>query len=120
MPSFGESSTDDRIMRTVTRCGDATIDAQGSCQSALYDREEEIYFVLQGNGALRYGEQTYAMHANDFTYLPPGVKHAMANSSEKALRVLIMAFRIPPSISIHAAMPRPQIVNLYDLKEKTV
>jgi len=119
-PIFGEGDTDNRILRTVTRFGEATLYAHGNCQSALYDREEEIYFVLQGNGALHYGEQTYAMHANDFTYLPPGVKHAMENSSEKVLRVLIMAFRIPPSISIHAAMPRPQIVNLDDLKEETV
>jgi len=119
-PIFGEGDADNRSLRSVNRFGQATVDAHGSCQSALYDREEEIYFVLEGNGALHYSEHVYPMRANDFTYLPPGVKHSIQNSSEKALRVLIMAFRIPPSISLHAAMPSPQIVNLDDLKEETV
>jgi mannose-6-phosphate isomerase-like protein (cupin superfamily) len=119
-PIFGEGDRDNRILRSVARFGEATLDAHGACQSALYDHEEEMYFVLQGNGTLHYGEQTYAMRTNDFTYLPPGVKHSMESSSEKALRVLVMAFRIPPSNRIYAAMPRPQIVNLDDLKEETV
>jgi mannose-6-phosphate isomerase-like protein (cupin superfamily) len=119
-PIFGEGDTDNRILRSVNRFGQATVDAQGSCQSALYDREEEIYFVLDGNGALHYSEQVYPMRANDFAYLPPGVKHSIQNSSKKPLRVLVMRFKIPPSISISAPSPQPKIVNLDDLKEETV
>ena len=119
-PIFGEGDAENRILRSVTQFGEVTVDARGSCQSALYDREEEIYFVLEGNGTLHYGEQVHEIRGNDFTYLPPGVKHSIENRSQKAMRVLRMTFRIPPSISIGTPSPQPMIVNLDDVKEETV
>ena len=119
-PIFGDGDPDNRILRCVVRFAEVTLDPHGVCQSTLYDREEEIYFVLQGQGDLQYGPQTYAMRSNDFTYLPPAVKHSMGNSSEKALRILVMGFKIPSSLSIGAGSPHPKIVNLEDVKEQTV
>ena len=119
-PIFGEGDTENRILRSVVRFAEVTLDAHGACQSTLYDREEEIYFVLQGKGNLQYGPQTYAMHSNDFTYLPPGVKHSMANGSEQALRIVVMGFKIPSTISLSEPPPHPRIVNLDDLKEQSV
>jgi mannose-6-phosphate isomerase-like protein (cupin superfamily) len=118
-PIFGEADTANRIMRSVARFGEVTLDARGKCQAAVYDRQEDIYFILEGKGVLRYGDQTYAMRPNDFTYLAPGVKHSIENSSEQALRVLVMGFKIPSSISI-GPPPDPKIVNMDDLKEETV
>ena len=119
-PIFGEGDAENLILRSVTRFGEVTVDARGSCQGALYDREEEIYFVLEGNGILHYGEQAHEIRGNDFTYLPPGVKHSIENRSQKPMRALRMAFRIPPSISIGTPSPQPKIVNLGDVKEETV
>jgi mannose-6-phosphate isomerase-like protein (cupin superfamily) len=123
-PVFGEGDADNRILRSVTRFTELTLDAHANCQSGLYDREydreEEIYFVLEGNGVLRYGADTYAMRTNDFTYLPPGIQHSILNSSEHALRVLVMGFKIPAGRSIAAPAPHPKIVNLDDVKEETV
>jgi mannose-6-phosphate isomerase-like protein (cupin superfamily) len=118
-PIFGEADTANRIMRSVARFGEVTLDARGKCQAAVYDRQEDIYFILEGKGVLRYGDQTYAMRPNDFTYLAPGVKHSIENSSEQALRVLVMGFKIPSSISI-GPPPEPKVVNMDDLKEETV
>jgi mannose-6-phosphate isomerase-like protein (cupin superfamily) len=118
-PIFGEADTANRVMRSVARFGEVTLDARGKCQAAVYDRQEDIYFILEGKGVLRYGDQTYAMRPNDFTYLAPGVKHSIENSSEQALRVLVMGFKIPSSISI-GPPPEPKVVNMDDLKEETV
>ncbi len=107
-------------MLSVARFGEATVEAHANCENTLLNREEEIYFILDGNGELHYGEQTYAMRTNDFTYLPPGLKHSISNSSDQALRVLIMGFKIPPSTSIGAPLPKPKIVNLDDVKEQPV
>jgi len=119
-PIFGEGDTESRIMISVARFAEVTLDAHGSCRSTLFDREEEIYFVLEGKADLHYGDQTYAMRANDFTYLPPGLKHSIANSTNQALRVLVMGFNIPSSISIGMPSPKPKITNLDDVKEETV
>jgi mannose-6-phosphate isomerase-like protein (cupin superfamily) len=107
-------------MRSVQRFGEIAVDAGGSCKPALYDRQEEICFVLQGRATLRYDDQTYTMRTNDFTYLAPGVKHAIDNGSGQELRMLIMDFKIPSSMSINSPAPRPKIVNMEDLREETV
>ena len=119
-PIFGEGDPDNRTLRSVSRFGEVTLEAHGRCQSVLYDREEEIFFVLEGAGALQYGDQTLPLRANDFTYLAPGVKHGLANNSAQSLRVLVMGFKIPPRVALSAPPQRPRIVNLDDVREQPV
>ena len=119
-PIFGEGDPDNRILRTVTRFGEFTVAANSKCQAALYDRQEEIYFVVEANAVLHYADQTYPMRTNDFTYLPPAVSHSIANASGQMLRVLVMSFKIPARISIGAVPPAPKIVNLDAVKKQTV
>jgi mannose-6-phosphate isomerase-like protein (cupin superfamily) len=119
-PIFGEGDPDSRILRTVTRFGEFSVAANSKCQAALYDRQEEIYFVVEGNAVLHYADQTYPMRTNDFTYLPPAVSHSIANASGQILRVLVMSFKIPARLSIGVAPPAPKIVNLDAVKKQTV
>jgi mannose-6-phosphate isomerase-like protein (cupin superfamily) len=119
-PIFGQGDAESRILRSTTRFAELRLDAHGSCQTALYAREEAIFFIMEGNGILHYGDQTYPMRANDFTYLPPGLKHSIANDSDRALRLLAMTFKIPQSISISEPAPQPKIINLDSVKEEYV
>jgi len=119
-PVFGEADKDNRSLQTVTRFGEVTLDAHGNCRPVLYDRQEEIYLVIEGEGSLRYQDQVQALRKHDFTYLPPGAKHSISNDSGQPLRVLVMGFKIPASISIGAPMPHAKIGNLEDAKEETV
>ncbi|MFY9949157.1 MAG: cupin domain-containing protein, partial [Candidatus Sulfotelmatobacter sp.] len=117
---FGKGDADDRTLQSVDRFAEVTLNAHGNCQTVLYDRVEEIYFVLQGKTDLHYGNQTYAMRPNDFTYLAPGLKHSIANSSDQPAQVLVMSFKVPERISINTPSPQPKIVNLDNVKEETV
>jgi mannose-6-phosphate isomerase-like protein (cupin superfamily) len=119
-PMFGESDKDNRSLQTVTRFGEVTLDAHGNCQSVTYDRQEEIYFVVEGGGVLHYEDQVQGLRTHDFTYLPPGVKHSISNNADRPLQVIVMGFKIPSSISIGAAMPHPKVANLEDAKEEAV
>ena len=119
-PIFGAGDAESRLPRTVTRFAEVVIDARGDCKPVSYDREEEIYFILKGSAVLHYGDAAYNMRADDFTYLAPGMKHSMANSSQEELRVLVMGFKIAPAIAISAASASLKIANLDDLKEQTV
>ena len=119
-PIFGESDKDNRSLQTVARFGEATLDAHGNCRTVLYGREEEIYFVVEGGGLLHYEDQIQALRKHDFTYLPPGAKHSISNDAGQPLRVVVMGFKIPPSISIGAPLPHPKVANLEDAKEETV
>jgi mannose-6-phosphate isomerase-like protein (cupin superfamily) len=120
IPVFGEGDPDDKILRSVSRFGEVTVEAHGNCQNVAYDREEEIYFVLDGTGSLQFGDETHPLHANDFTYLAPGVKHGLANNSSQSLRVLVMSFKVPARISLVPPPQHPKIVNLDDVKEGPV
>ena len=119
-PIFGAGDADNRILRSVSRFAEVSVDAQGKCQGVLYDREEEIDFVLQGTGTLQYGDETHPLRANDFVYLAPGVKHSIANNSSQGLRVLVMGFKIPSRSALSAPSQHPRFINLNDVKEETV
>jgi mannose-6-phosphate isomerase-like protein (cupin superfamily) len=117
---FGEGDKENRALQTVARFGEITLDARGNCRTVLYDRQEEIYFVVEGGGVLHYGDQSQALRKHDFTYLPPAVKHSISNSSGQPLRMVVMGFKIPSSVSIGAPLPHPKVANLEDAKEETV
>jgi mannose-6-phosphate isomerase-like protein (cupin superfamily) len=119
-PIFGAGDADARMLRSVSRFAEVSLDARGKCQSVQYGREEEIDFVEQGTGTFHYSDATYPLRMNDFTYVAPGVKHSIANNSGQPLRVLVMSFKIPTRISIGPAPQGPRIVNLDDVKEETV
>ena len=119
-PLFGEGDHDNRVLINVARFGEATLDGEGKCQSVQYEREEELYFVLAGKGTLHYSDHDYPLRANDFTYLAPGVKHSISNSSKEAFRVVVMTFKIPSSIAISTPAAEPKVVNMSELKEETV
>jgi mannose-6-phosphate isomerase-like protein (cupin superfamily) len=117
---FGEGDAESQPLPSVARFGEAAVSSHGSCAATQYDRQEEIYFVLAGSGVLQYSDRTYRIGADDFMYLPPGVKHSISNNSDDRFVVLVMGFKIRPSISLAEPSPAPKIVNLRDVKEETV
>jgi mannose-6-phosphate isomerase-like protein (cupin superfamily) len=119
-PIFGEGDKDNRSLQTVARFGEVTLDARGKCQTVLYERQEEIYFVVEGGGVLQYGDQAQTLRKHDFTYLAPSMKHSLSNNSDQPLRVIVMGFKIPSSMAISAPLSSPKVKNLEDAKEETV
>ena len=117
---FGEGDKDNRSFQAVTRFGEVTLDAHGSCQTVVYERQEEIYFVLSGVGVLGYQDQRQPLREHDFTYLAPGAKHSIANDSDQPMRVLVMGFKIPSAMALQTPLPRAKVANLADAKEETV
>ena len=119
-PLFGEGDSEGRSLRSVSRFGEIEVAKGGRCKSVTYSREEEIYFVLSGQGTLEYGTEQHALGKSDFTYLPPGVRHSIANDSNDPLRVLVMGFKIPKKVMLSPPAARPNIANLEGQKEQTV
>jgi mannose-6-phosphate isomerase-like protein (cupin superfamily) len=95
-PIFGEGDSDARILRGISRYGEATVDPGGASAQVSYAAEEEVYVVLEGAGELLYGEESVPIKRHDFMYLPPGVRHGLRNPSNQPIRLVVMGFRIPP------------------------
>jgi mannose-6-phosphate isomerase-like protein (cupin superfamily) len=117
---FGDGDKDNRSLQAVARFAEVTLDRKGDCRTVSYERQEEIYFVVEGTGTLHYQNEVQPLRTHDFTYLPPGAKHSLSNDSDQPLRVIVMGFKIPPSISLQRPMAHAKIANLAQSKEQTV
>jgi len=99
-PIFGMGDPQASQLKSVARYGQLTVAGGGQSAAVSYPAEEQIYFVLAGHGTLLYASERIAIRQNDFAYLPVNVKHGVANSSSKPLRVLVMGFRIPNGVIV--------------------
>jgi len=60
---------------------------------------EEMFFILQGTGELRIGDERFSLRAGDFIANPPGgpeVAHQIINTSSDELRYLAVSTMIYP------------------------
>ncbi|MBM3747675.1 MAG: cupin domain-containing protein [Acidobacteria bacterium] len=118
-PIFGAGDPDARLLRGITRFAEITVDAGGACAPTSFPAEEQVYVILEGSGALLYGEDNHPVRKSDFLYLPPGVRHAMQNPSGQPCRLIVMGFRIP-SGDKPAPPPKLLIANIDDVPKQVV
>jgi uncharacterized cupin superfamily protein len=64
---------------------------------------EELIYVLEGEGTLRIGEQKIPVRAGSFAAMPPGRDHAhrLYNTSDAPLRYLCISTMIHPEVGVY-------------------
>jgi uncharacterized cupin superfamily protein len=63
---------------------------------------EEMFFVLQGNGEIRIGEATYPIRTGDIIACPAGGKeaaHQIINTGTEELRYLAVSTKFSPEVA---------------------
>jgi uncharacterized cupin superfamily protein len=63
---------------------------------------EELFFVLEGEGEVRIGDGTFPIKAGDFMAHPPGgpeTAHQIVNTSKKELKYLSVSTKLSPEIA---------------------
>ena len=118
-PIFGEADADSKVPVSVARFGELTVAPNGNCNPVEYPRQEELYFILSGNGLLHYADESHPLTPNDFTYLAPTVRHGISNPSNQPLRLVLATVRIPADMQL-APPTKLQVANLSELQEQTV
>jgi mannose-6-phosphate isomerase-like protein (cupin superfamily) len=113
-PILGIGDKDADKLRGIARYGVLTVDPGGTSAVVSYSAEEQIYFILEGDGTLLYDSQKVPVKQNDFMYLPVGVKHGISNSSNQPVRLLVMGYRIPPGTKVKQT-PKLMIANTNDV-----
>lgn len=53
-----------------------------------HDRQEQIYYVLEGEGNLRLDDREFALRPGTAVRIAPGVVHGVSNPNDKPLRYL--------------------------------
>jgi len=113
-PLFGVGDPQARHLKSIARYGELTVDAGGTTATVSYPAEEQIYFILSGEGAVICDDARVPVKPNDFLYLPPGSRHGVTNTSATALHLLVMGFRIPKGAAV-APSTRLMIANTADV-----
>lgn len=97
---------------------------KAQCPFHSHREEEEMFFVLAGEGELRFGGQRYALRPHDVIACPPGdasVAHQIVNTGQVPLRYLAVSTRAetevceyPDSnkVGIYSAGPQAQRLRL--------
>jgi quercetin dioxygenase-like cupin family protein len=114
-PLFGIGDKDVEQLLGVARCGELTVAPGGSSAIVSYPAEEQLYFVTEGAGTLLYGDEKAPIKANDFMYLPVGVRHGVANSSNAPIKVIVMGYKIPADRKVEPT-PKLMLANADDVE----
>ena len=91
-PLFGQGDSDTSIVVSVARYGEATIDPNGACATVEYPEEDQVFVVIEGKGAVKYGNEVVSLNKEDYLYLPSTIPHTLSNSSGSQLVVVVMGF----------------------------
>jgi mannose-6-phosphate isomerase-like protein (cupin superfamily) len=52
--------------------------------------QEQVYYVLEGEGILTLDDTKNLMRPNDYVYVPPGVRHSFTNTGTQGLVFLVI------------------------------
>jgi quercetin dioxygenase-like cupin family protein len=59
-------------------------------QEHAHKVQEQIYYVIEGEGVLTLDEERHLMRPHDYVYVPPGVRHSFANTGLSGLVFLVV------------------------------
>ena len=59
-------------------------------QEHVHKVQEQVYYVLEGEGILTLDEARHLMHPHDYVYVPPGVRHSFTNTGTNGLVFLVI------------------------------
>lgn len=52
--------------------------------------QEQVYYVLEGEGLLTLNKKKHLMRPHDYVYVPPGVRHSFTNTGTAGLVFLVV------------------------------
>lgn len=52
--------------------------------------QEQVYYVLEGEGVLTLDDERVPMRPHDYVYVPPGVRHSFSNTGINGLVFLVI------------------------------
>ncbi len=59
-------------------------------QEHVHQVQEQVYYVLEGEGILTLDDTRNLMRPHDYVYVPPGVRHSFTNTGTDGLVFLVI------------------------------
>jgi mannose-6-phosphate isomerase-like protein (cupin superfamily) len=76
------------IQATNFAMGHVTLEPNGGQVPWHNQDQEEIYFIVEGEGEMCLGEERRAIRAGQAAYIPPGVFHQLTNTGSIPMRMI--------------------------------
>lgn len=81
---------DRRTLKEIGFLASATLDSGKIIENHI-DPMEEIYFIVTGEGEMTVDNETRHVVPGDAIWIPAGAPHALENSGEKQMFILVVA-----------------------------
>jgi mannose-6-phosphate isomerase-like protein (cupin superfamily) len=81
---------DQRTLREIGFLASAILNKERKIESHV-DPMEEIYFIMSGQGEMTVGDESRQVAPGDAIWIPAGSPHALANTGEEPLFILVVA-----------------------------
>ncbi len=59
-------------------------------QEHVHQIQEQVYYVLEGEGMLTLDDAKHLMRPHDYVYVPPGVRHSFTNTGTNGLVFMVI------------------------------
>jgi mannose-6-phosphate isomerase-like protein (cupin superfamily) len=69
---------------------EATRTGRGGPPLHVHQHQDEWFYIVEGEYALRVGEQTYLLRAGDSVFAPRGIPHTFAKVNEGAAKMILV------------------------------
>ncbi len=76
------------IQATNFAMGNVTLEPEGGQVPWHNQEQEEVYFILEGEGEMCLGEERSAIKAGQAAYIPSGVFHQLTNTGSTPMRMI--------------------------------
>lgn len=76
------------IQATAFSMGMVTLDPEGGQVPWHNQEQEEIYFILEGEGEMCLGEEIRTLKAGQTIFIPPGEYHQLTNREKTPLKMI--------------------------------
>ncbi len=80
---------------------DTILDKEAAVTPHVHKDIEEVYYILEGDGEMRIGDEAKLVGAGDVIYIPPEKVHTLINMGKSPLRF------ITASVDITGTVERP-------------
>ena len=84
----------DDFLSNILWFNDNLIEPGVAIEPHEHEDVEEVYYVLQGQGEMRIGEEERSVSQGDAIYLPPQKTHTLRNTGTYPLRFVCMGAKI--------------------------
>ena len=76
------------IQATTFSMGFVTLEPNGGQVPWHNQEQEEIYFIVEGNGEICLGEERGAIKSGQAVYIPSGVFHQLTNTGNEPMKMM--------------------------------